>query len=100
MAMMAKNEPPKIWVIWEEEFCSRLNSGGGVRALAVDGKITSKEEEVMYFGGKYNIPKIMVREFVSFYSGAFRPTGNLERHELDRETCFSQMVPLDKQYVN
>ena len=48
-----------------------------------------------FFGGNDDIPKTMVREFIYFYSDAFRPTDNQERHEPDRETRFSEKAKID-----
>ena len=66
--------------------CSPAHDGGGPGAVAVGVKILYKEKE--FFGGNNGIPKTMVREFIYFFSYAFRPTDNLERHQPDRETLF------------
>ena len=46
--IVAENEPKKIWLVREEAYCLQLNNSGGLRALAVDGKIIGKEKELFW----------------------------------------------------
>ena len=93
MTATDEHKPPKIRVIWEELSCSPAHGDGGLETVVVGAKILYKEKE--RFGGNDNIPKTMVRAFIYSYFDAFRQTENLERHEPDRETRFSQTVTID-----